>query len=73
MATESRQRKCSKCSRELVNENGVHMGIPFGIWQYSSDGGRTSPHHRSILCAKCYDEVTVDLDTKIQRTGEELV
>lgn len=58
----SRQRLCVKCGRELVNENGVHMGIPFG--------------HRFgtvkvIACAKCYDEVTIK--DNIQTTGQEVV
>lgn len=68
MVTGSRQRNCGKCRKELVNENGVHMGIPFGNWtQRLPDDG----YVKTLLCAKCYDEITV-VDN-IQRTGEQVL
>jgi hypothetical protein len=71
MATGSRERYCSnpKCNELLVNANGVHMGIPFGKWQQTT--GHSGVWRSLIMCAKCYDEVTVK--DNVQRTGEEVI
>lgn len=63
---------CWHCKRELVNANGVHLGIPFALWQKHSPNGHSPMDPRSeprieLLCSGCYDEVTVDLDTKIEK------
>lgn len=64
----NRQRNCSKCSKELVNANGVHLGTPFGIWQerLPDDGWQ-----KWLLCARCYDQVTIK--DNVQRTGEDVI
>lgn len=65
----SRTRNCSKCQLELVNSTGVHMGIPFGHWTYR-DGIKPSSA-LIIVCAKCYDVMTVK--NNMQITGEEVI
>jgi hypothetical protein len=70
MDTWCRKRNCVKCGGELVNENGVHLGVPFAHWHVSRS---ISPMAPLIVCTKCYDVLTTDLDTKIQRTGEETI
>ena len=53
----NRQRLCAKCSRELINASGVHMGTPFAY---------TFNDPKVLVCAKCYDDATVD-DHKVER------
>lgn len=54
---ESRQRICPGCDRELINAQGVHMGVPFG----------KPPGTVILVCAKCYDNFIN------QRTGDETI
>lgn len=69
MVTESRARNCSKCDVELVNSTGVHMGIPFGKWGYY-DGMNHFHKTDKLYCAKCYDEITIDLDHKTAKEAK---
>ena len=66
------ERQCAGCKRNLL-VNGIHQGIPFGRVKLSM----ATPYQ--LVCSKCYDDITVDPDTKVQvvptlqRTGEETV
>ena len=64
-------KSCVKCSRELVSANGIHLGVPFAIWKSKTSHGERLV--KSLICSKCYDEVSVNPDTKVQRTGEEVI
>ena len=58
MAMVSKRKVCSntKCGVELVNANGIHMGIAFGLLRRKHP---TEPqtHLTLIVCSKCYDEM----------------
>ena len=70
MDTESK--RCWKCAGELINANGVHMGVPFA---HTTAYQLLDPKIpvRVLVCGKCYDHITVNPDTKVQRTGEETI
>lgn len=55
-------KRCSKCSKPLV-VNGVHMGVPFGRW--TGFEGVDKPLPPMLVCARCYDEITVELTHKV--------
>lgn len=57
---------CEGCKRDLL-VNGIHMGIPFARVKISM----ATPYQ--LVCGKCYDRITVDPDTKVQRTGEDTI
>lgn len=67
----NRQRKCSKCEVELVNSNGVHMGIPFARYHVIEEPNTLVKSW--LYCTKCYDAVTVDDHKVQQRIGDEVV
>lgn len=68
MDTESSRRKtCSKCDVELVNATGVHMGIPFGHWHIRDTNSGRLTRRSMLVCSNCYDEITVNPDTKVER------
>lgn len=52
---------CARCNVELINNRGVHMGTPF------------AKKDAKLVCATCYDYLTVNPDTHIQRTGDEII
>lgn len=67
----SRNKSCTKCGRELINALGIHMGIPFTKWfkhvPYSfSPMDRRAEGTEMLVCSRCYDEITVDLDHKTE-------
>lgn len=49
--------RCAKCAKPLI-VNGVHMGVPF-VYTYSNP--------KVLVCTKCYDEITVNPDTKVAK------